>query len=266
MKVQVLITTMNLNDPSILLGKINVQTEFIIGNQSDSVSNTTINYKNNKGLIITRPEKGVGKNRNEAIKYSDADICILSDDDMVFRDGYHDIVTREFANKPEADVLIFNLKEGPTKRRWNYKSFRVNNFNYLNYGAARIAFRRSSIVLNGIDFNEMFGGGCQFSCGEDSMFIRDCLRKGLGVYTTPSYLATLLDDRGSTWFKGYNEKYYYDKGVFFALSHSKLCYFLALYFTLRNPAGEKSIKDLMRIFRYTYNGIRYIKDRNYVKI
>ncbi|HAZ18610.1 MAG TPA: hypothetical protein DCY75_00365, partial [Clostridiales bacterium] len=50
----------------------------------------------------------------------------------------------------------------------------------------------------------------------DTLFLHSCLQKGLKIYAVPDSIATLSDERESTWFRGYNEKYYYDKGVLFA--------------------------------------------------
>lgn len=91
----------------------------------------------------------------------------------------------------------------------------------MRFGAARIAFRRKSITKNGITFNLHFGGGTEYSAGEDTLFLHDCLRKGLKIVAVPDSIATLLENRESTWFKGYTDKYFLDRGALFAAISKK---------------------------------------------
>lgn len=86
--------------------------------------------------------------------------------------------------------------------------------NYGKYGAARIAFRRKAVHFSGVMFHTMFGGGCRYSCGEDTLFLRDCLRKGLRIYGIPASIAQ-IDDSSSSWFQGYSDKYFQDKGILY---------------------------------------------------
>ena len=67
-----------------------------------------------------------------------------------------------------------------------------------------------------------FGGGCPHSSGEDSLFLCDCYRKGLRVWTHPYVLCCCKKD-DSTWFRGYNEKYFIDKGCWLSLALPRTC-------------------------------------------
>lgn len=262
--MQLLITTVKLGEPSQLLNKIKVKTDFIIGNQTTFNSDDIIKTNNAEGLIINRKEKGVGINRNQLIFHSSSDICIFSDDDMEFVDNYPELVNKAFAENCDADVLIFNIEDNNSARRQNKKTKKINIFNYLNYGAARLAFRRNSIILHGITFNTMFGGGCKFSCGEDSLFIRECLRKGLKVLAIPVTIARLLDDRESSWFNGYSEKFCFDQGVFLALAHPLLCRLYAFLLCLKHPEYYKEFSTFWKALRMYNNGITYVKSHEYI--
>ena len=54
-------------------------------------------------------------------------------------------------------------------------------------------------LIHGIYFNQCFGGGTEYSHGEDNLFLTDCLRKGLKIYAYPEYIAKLTEERKSTW-------------------------------------------------------------------
>ncbi len=50
-----------------------------------------------------------------------------------------------------------------------------------------------------------------YSWGEDTLFLKELIEKGLKLYKSPIRIAS-VDMSDSTWFKGYNEKYFKDKG------------------------------------------------------
>ena len=263
-KIQLLVTTVNLTNPLDLLKKLNVKSSFLIGNQTSYNSDEKLQYNNFEGVVVNRDERGVGINRNNLINHSDCDICILSDDDMEFVDNYPEIVLKVFSDNKDADAIIFNIGEKEKVRRQNTKSKKLSIFNYMNYGAARLAFRRESVILKGISFNTMFGGGCQFSCGEDSLFIRECLRKGLKIIALPVTIASLLDDRESSWFKGYSDKFVFDQGVFLALAHPLLCRLFAFLLCLKHPEYYKGYSTFWKALMQYNKGITYVKRRLYV--
>lgn len=258
-EVQVLVVTMDLDDPEMLLKRMNINTSFVIGNQAGYDDTVRYHWKNKEGLIVSRNEKGVGANRNITLNYATGDYCVIADDDMQLYDNYAEKVITAFKNNPEADVIIFNLDEKESERRVNYKTKKIGLFNYMNYGAARLAFKRSTISYNGIFFNTNFGGGTKHSAGEDSLFIRDCLIHGLKVFAIPDSIAFLDSQRESTWFKGYTQKYLYDKGIFLGIAHPKLATMFALYFTIKHKEYSSNTNNYLKTFRLICQGIKHVR-------
>lgn len=260
MSVQVLVASMFQKDFE-LPKRMNLCSDAVIGNQCDKDSVDEIEYKNFKIKYINRAERGVGLNRNNALKNATSDLCVLADDDMVFYDNYVEIVEEAFKKNKKADFLIFNIDEKQgSERRINNKVKKVNLLNYMNYGAARFAFRRESVVNKNILFNLDFGGGTPHSCGEDSLFLRDCLSKKLKIFTVPCSLAYLSDNRESTWFKGYDEKYFYDKGYFLATAHPRIGKLFAYFLVYRHREYVNDSKfSKKEIMRFISNGIKDAK-------
>lgn len=233
-KVEVLVATMNQKDHS-LLKTMNIQTEAIVANQCDRNLIEEFDFSGRKCIYLNFNERGVGLNRNNALMRAAGDFCVFADDDMVFYDGYNEIVTEAFRKIEKADVLIFNIDEdGQTTRRKNTRTKRIGILNYLNYGAARIVIRRQDVLYKGISFNLNFGGGTRHSCGEDTLFLRECLRKRVKIYAVPVSIAKLVEKRQSTWFQGFNEKYFFDSGILLSIAHPILCHLLAIYFVLKH--------------------------------
>jgi hypothetical protein len=146
-----------------------------------------------------------------------AEICLFADDDVVYNDDYSEIVEKEFAKNPKADVIVFNMKqrrEGEILQDSVFKNGFIGRKKASPYGTFLIGFRSARIKAQNVMFHRMFGGGTEYSCGEDTIFLQDCIKKGLKVYRTTALIGTVIHSE-STWFKGYSDKYFYDKGVIY---------------------------------------------------
>lgn len=214
MKLEVLVAAMNQTDYS-LVDKMKITTDVIVGNQCDKNEIVHINRQGNRITYLSFNEKGVGLNRNNSLMRSQGDVLLFADDDMVYVDGYEEIVLKEFRENPDADVIIFNIKETVPERYVIKKKFRVHWYNFMRFGAVRIAVKRKCVQEKGIFFNLCFGGGAQYAHGEDTLFLLECIKKRLKVYAVPNFIAELTDSRESTWFEGYNDAYFRDTGVLY---------------------------------------------------
>lgn len=222
-----LVAAMHQDDLS-LFRRMNLQSDAVIANQADDHGYAE-ECPDGAHVVrmITTPFRGLGLNRSTALLYASADVCLLSDEDVVLAEGYHQMVLDAFAELPRADVIIFNLEasgDGGTRRRKMVRSARrVRAHQVLGYAsAARIAFRRSAVLRANVWFSPLFGAGSVYPMGEETLFLADCLRNGLRLYIHPGVLG-YTSDAQSTWFHGYDEKYFRDKGaVFYSLSRRAL--------------------------------------------
>ncbi len=254
-KIQVLVATMHQQDISIF-EKMNIRCAAVIANQADreEIVNCETEFGNIK--MVTTPTRGVGLNRNIALMAADADILMLSDDDVVYNDDMPENVIAAFENIPDADVIIFGMdiiKDGKVAEKRHLKRGRLRVWNAMRFGTYTVAVRRRSIVNKNITFNQCFGGGCTFSAGEDSLFLKACFDAGLKVFSYDYVLGSCCKD-SSSWFVGYNEKYFYDKGVLVRNLFPKSSYLMALYFGIRFK--RKTDLGVFRRLRYIYAGVR----------
>lgn len=233
MKVEVLASTMHQSDFSIA-DKMNIKGNAIIINQCDN--HGYMERKENDKLIkmYSFNERGVGKSRNNGLMRSDADICVMADDDIVYVDNYEEIIINAFNKNPKADMIMFNA---PNSDKSKYrlkvkKQGRIRFYNYLKFGTINIAFKREQILKSNIFFSLLFGGGAKYGSGEDSIFIAECYKKGIRVYGDTSKIAYIYY-RESTWFTGFNEKYFFDKGALFAALSKRLSLILIIQFVVR---------------------------------
>lgn len=225
MKLEVMLSVMNLNKQD--LDKMNISTKCTVINQCKN--NGFKKYKNFD--IYSYNERGTSRSRNRGLEHIAEDIILICDDDIVYNDDYAQNVLNEFENNKRADVILFNFKSPNRKKRIIKKRKKLHIYNSLNYATYNIAFRKSSI--GNIQFNEMFGPGAIFNNGSDTIFIRDIFKNGLVVYSSPIYLGTVYNNN-STWFTGYNDKFFFNKGALFTAINPKLRHILILQFLIRH--------------------------------
>lgn len=208
MTVQILVSTMHQQDYS-LIEKMNIFSDTIVINQCDETSYKQLNYKGFRIDWYNTQTRGVGISRNMALLHSSADVCLFADDDMVYGDDTRKSIITAFDKNKNVDMIIFEIG-GLSKKKIKEKN--VSFFNAIGFGACRIAVRRDSLLKKRIMFSVLFGGGAKYSCGEDTIFICDFLKNGLKCRSCTNQIGVNMHGE-STWFKGYNEKFIYDKGV-----------------------------------------------------
>lgn len=254
MKIDVLVSTMNQSAEDFsLLYKMNLSGNVLVCNQTNKNYYLEMEKENLESKMWSFKERGIGRSRNTLLLRSNAEVCVLADDDMVFLDNYKDIVEKNFKKRSDADVIIFNIDDKGT-RFITEDDLKVNKMNFTKFGAARIAFRRKSIIENNINFNMLFGGGAVYGSGEDTLFLRDCVYRGLKVIAVSDHIARLEDDRESTWFTGFNSKYFFDKGALYYAINPKLFYLNILQYSLRKYKLSRGKLGFLEVLKLMYRG------------
>ena len=151
-------------------------------------------------------------------------------------------------------MIIDAIKNGIVIDRRHLKKHRLHVFNAMRFGTCRIAIRRKALLRANILFNQNFGGGCPFSSGEDSLFLKACFDRGLKVYAHEYVLGTCAKDT-STWFAGCDEKYFYDKGVLMRYLFPRIPHVMALYFAIRfKRTTEVNVLQRIRLMQAGVRG------------
>ncbi len=238
MTCEVLISALNA-DPDSLINGMNIDCDAVLVNQCDFNDYTTIEAQSGTVKIWSDTTRGVGVNRNKALSLSSGDIILFADDDIVYNDGLKETVLREFEAHPEADGIFFNLNVDVSRRTFFNDSYGpVSKLNCGRYPTYSLAVKRSRVKDAGVTFSTLFGGGAKYSCGEDSLFIMNLLKADLKLYKTPTVIGSeqLRNGGESTWFKGYNEKFFFDRGVLYAFLYGPLALPLGIRFVLLKRA------------------------------
>ncbi|MBQ7919078.1 MAG: glycosyltransferase [Lachnospiraceae bacterium] len=189
-------------------------------------------FKGHKLQYYSMQEKGVGLNRNTSLSKATGDISLFSDEDIIYDENYERKVLEQFEMYSQADVLLFNVKAMPGRETYhNHKFGRVRWFNCGRYPTYSMAVRTKKVHDKNITFSLLFGGGAKYSNGEDSLFLMSCLRAGLKVYKVPVTIG-YEKVRESTWFTGYNTKFFFDRGVLYAHLYGGLAHLMGLRFVI----------------------------------
>lgn len=260
MNVEVLASVMNSSVKDIA-AHMNLDSDAVIINQCDCLAQEETEYKGHRVRFFSFPERGVGRSRNEAILRAEGDICLFADEDIVYEEGYAQAISREFARNPKADMILFNITVDKERRTYHItERKRVHWYNCGRYGAVSFAVKRSSLLKSGVTFSLLFGGGAKYSNGEDSLFLKEFMDRGYQVYTAPVTIGRECAG-DSTWFEGYNEKFFYDRGVLYYCLYGKAARILAWRFLLAHKEVVCREVSLKQAYRWMEKGIRaFFKD------
>ncbi len=240
MKVQVLASVMN-QDLNEIADRMRLDSDAVIINQCDRLGYEETERNGHIFRFYSFPDRGIGRSRNEAILRSTGDICVFSDQDIVYEPGYGEMIAEEFRLNSDADMILFNVTIKESRRTYCItERKRVRWYNCGRYGAVSFAVRRESLLSSGVTFSLLFGGGAKYSSGEDSLFLKEFISKGYKVYTAPVTIGR-EEAEESTWFTGYNEKFFHDRGVLYRYLYGRLARVMALRFLLAHR--KKMCKD-----------------------
>ena len=236
---EILCVTMHQEDFS-KIKEMNIHSDVVFANQADETSYNEFEFDGHTAKMITTETRGVGKNRNLALTYASAKYCLFADDDVRYIDDLEEVVVSEFKSHPDADVFIFHLETDSKERKQKQypKTRKCKKVEKAPWGACRIAVKLDSVRKANVWFSTLFGGGCVFPSGEDSMWISDARKCGLKFYVSDKTIGTVSFDE-SSWFSGYDEKFFYGKGAFYQAVHAKTIFLWKLYFAFRTKKLSK---------------------------
>lgn len=255
MKLQMLVSAVNQNVDE-MAEKMNLEADTLIVNQCDTFAQKSYTYNGNRVEALCLKEKGVGLSRNTLMMRAWGDICLFADDDIVYDRGYADLVIRAFSDHREADMILFNVRVVDSRRTyWNEKDKRIRWYNCGRYPAYSIAVKTESLHRANVSFSLLFGGGAKYSNGEDSLFLRDCLKSGMKIFASPIEIGR-EEERPSTWFSGYHEKFFTDRGVLYHYLYGKLAMPMTFRFLLAHRKTMCEEIEVRKAFSLMMDGIR----------
>lgn len=155
---------------------------YIVSWQEHENLNIPESINNREDVEVYRfDEKGLSKNRNNAIENCRSDIIVIADDDITYLEGFYDEVTKVFTEDSSLDFAIFKYDNCEGKIYPDYDCLIKLPFPKNYYGSSiEFAIRRKSLA--DLRFNPELGLGAPFfQSGEDEFLLISAIKRGLNV-------------------------------------------------------------------------------------
>ena len=260
MNLEVLVSAVD-KDAAGLVSQMNIHTDAVLVNQCDRYAYDTFAAGRGSVKCFSMPERGVGLSRNTALLHASGDVVLFSDEDIVLTADYEKQIAKAYGELPDADMILFNVKVASARRTyWNREIHRITYRNYGRYPAYSISAKLTALRRANAHYSLLFGGGAKYSNGEDSLFLRDCLRAGLRIYAHTACIGE-EQERESTWFSGYHEKFFRDRGVLYHHLYGKLALPLSLRFLLAHKETMCQEISVGKAFYIMCMGVREARGR-----
>lgn len=200
---------MHQNDAS-LVEKSKINSDVLMINQCDKTEYEELSFEFHTVRIFSTNERGLTKSRNMAISKSNADICLLADDDEEFLQDYESKIISAYEKLSDADVITFKIANRPPS--FSDKVQQLKFPKILKVSSWQISFKRDSLNAKSVRFDELLGAGTGNGAEEELKFLLDCQKAGLKIYYVPEEIASVAQTE-STWFDGFDEKFFYNRGA-----------------------------------------------------
>ncbi|WP_242085692.1 glycosyltransferase family 2 protein [Aestuariivivens sediminis] len=257
MILEILVSTMNKKDTSFL-------NRMFINNTINDYSILIINQTTEDNLleselknvrIINSFEKGLSRSRNLGIRHAIGDICLIADDDIIYKCGFEKDIMMAFNNHPQADFITFQMEDDSGRLFKAYPNVEWHNKkSIITVNSVVIAFRRENILKSGISFNPHFGLGAQFPTGDEYVYLRDALNHKLRIYFCKKVI--LSHDFFSSGRSLGKESLIFARSAILRKYSGKLAYLKLIKYLLHGVfRNEIEIKTLISKFKIGVKGI-----------
>ena len=185
-QLEILISTMNRNSLEFLDAMFahNDRSEFKILIINQTQDGCILESDKSNIRVINSFEKGLSRSRNLALENAISEIVLISDDDVVYENGFHKIIINAFNEKPEACFINFKAKnfEGQPYRFYSSSTIKHNLKTIKGVISWEIALNLKNLKKLNINFDERFGLGSDFETAEEYLFAREVVLNNCASY------------------------------------------------------------------------------------
>ncbi|MCZ6105402.1 hypothetical protein O6B34_04915 [Campylobacter ureolyticus] len=252
MNIEVIISTMNLKDWKILIERMNVQTDCIVVNQTNYNKIEDYKFGDISVKVVSVNEKGLSRSRNLGLSLIDKniDFVYFADDDIKINNNSFKKITNR-----NIDFYLFScVVDGNIKK----PKYNINFINSMKLSSIQIVYNVKFLKEKNIKFDNRFGSGTRFGSGEENIIIFDMLRGNAKSLSFDDIIANTENLRPSTWFKGFNEEFLFNRGAIFTRMSKKYSILLVLQFSIRKyKLYKKENIGFFRALKAMLNGRKY---------
>jgi hypothetical protein len=178
---------------------------------------------------------GANAKRNFLFDASTADVVMFGDDDICLQEGYESSVQKAFSESPNADAIRFNCASLNPDRPLKLINVerKITRKDVMSLPASGFFFRRSAIEKLHLRFDESIGPGTKVDHGDDTVFLYNCICKGMIIKQIPKTLVT-VEQSSSTWSSHSLEDKCYSHGVIYWKLFKKKANLYAVFHLLKH--------------------------------
>lgn len=253
MKLEILMSCMHQTDDT-LVRKSRLTGDVVVINQCDREHYEEYKTPAGTARIFSTKQRGLTRSRNMAIERSNADVCLLCDDDEVFVPDYEEKILRAYEQLPQADVIIFKMvNRAPS---FADRTMRLRFPRTIKVSSWQISFRPARLAAAGVGFDELLGAGTENGAEEELKFLTDCEKAGLQIWYIPEEIASVAQEE-STWFGGFTERFFENRGATTRyILGVPLASLYAVYYVLRKKNLYRGTVTSGQALRAIFRGIR----------
>jgi len=216
-------------------------------------------------LVSQINSRGISNNRNHALSLAKGDLCIIADDDVRYEIEEIERLISLYRENTSIDLIIGKIRtyEGePDYKQYPQNPLKISKTHIGKVSSIEISFRLKSIRKHFLKFDNRFGiGGSLFQKGEESIFLSDCIDRGLKLFYFPVYLVKhpKISSTSHTIYAS-NEASYF--GALAYRIFSNLAYFLLPVFMIKHHARYCQNISNRKYVKAFLGGIKLIKNTN----
>jgi len=189
--IEILVSTMNRSSLDFLIPMFSNHFSgysILVINQTTSDAIAESNYPNVR--VINSFETGLSKSRNLALSKATGKICIITDDDVVFKPQFEEKVLQAFNAVENAALIAFRTEKPDGSLFKKYPSKRITaltDFNMLSIMSVEMVINKA-VLKDDVKFDERFGLGAKFTMGEEAIFAHTLKDKGYTIAMEPEVM------------------------------------------------------------------------------
>lgn len=253
MKLEILMSCMHQSDDALVRAS-GITGDVVMVNQCAREGYAEFPTEHGTARMVFSSQRGLTRSRNLAIRHSDADICMLCDDDEQFAADYETKILTAYEDLPQADVIIFRVQG--LRSSLGEEITRLRFPKTMKVCSVQISFRRQRLLDKGVAFDELLGSGTGNGAEEELKFLCDCEKAGLKIYYVPAVVASVAMDQ-SVWFDGFSETFFENRGATTRyILGIPLASLYALYYIAAKRSLYRNSITPRRALRAIFRGIR----------
>jgi len=265
--LEILISTMNRKDLSFvdaMFPKLDLSSyQLLIINQTKHKKDLVSEIEGIR--VINAREFGLSKSRNLAIDNAIGDILVIADDDIEYLPGFDKTILQAYQTYDQASLISFQFLTDPPEysKTYRLKSGYTRSYK-LHLSSIEMTFNRKDIIKHKLKMNENFGLGSTFISGEEQIFYRLLLHKGLKVAYVSQPIALHYGE--STGFNPAKSDFIKSKTAQMFLLHKYWAYLWLLKYVLFLYRKEHiSFFEQIKAYKFGLKGIHEFQKLTYEK-